>query len=108
MILETLHYAEVKHAIRVRSFREMQSFRAEAAGAARMCRRGGHENATIIDARREQDLIRAGALIAAPAEDFRAPVRLRLTVSGGRSGQRPRAASGSAAQPGQAGARMTR
>jgi hypothetical protein len=49
------------------------------------------ESATIIDAEREQALIRAGALIAAPAEDLRAPVRLRLTVSGGRSGQHLRA-----------------
>jgi hypothetical protein len=49
------------------------------------------ESATIIDAQREQDLIQAGALIAAPAEDLRAPVRLRLTVSGGRSGQQLRA-----------------
>ena len=42
VILETLHCAEVKHALRVRSFREMQSFRAEVARASRMCRRGGH------------------------------------------------------------------
>jgi hypothetical protein len=49
------------------------------------------ESATIIDAQREQDLIQAGDLIAAPAEDLRAPVRLRLTVSGGRSGQQLRA-----------------
>lgn len=50
------------------------------------------ESATIIDALREQDLIRAGTVIAAPAEDLRAPVRLRLTISGGRSGQQLRAA----------------
>jgi hypothetical protein len=49
------------------------------------------ESATIIDAEREQALIRAGALIAAPADDLWAPVRLRLTVSGGRSGQQLRA-----------------
>lgn len=50
------------------------------------------ESATIIDARREQELIRAGTPIAVPAEEFRAPVRLRLTVGGGRSGQHLRAA----------------
>ena len=49
------------------------------------------ESATIIDAEREQDLIRAGAVVAAPAEDLSAPVRLRLTVTGGRSGQHLRA-----------------
>lgn len=50
------------------------------------------ERVTIVDALREQTLIRAGTLIAAPAEDLKAPVRLRLTVSGGRSGQQLRAA----------------
>lgn len=49
------------------------------------------ESATIIDAQREQDLILAGSLIAAPTEVLRAPVRLRLSVSGGRSGQHLRA-----------------
>ena len=50
------------------------------------------DSATIIDAERELDLIRAGTPIAAPTEDLRAPVRLRLTVSGGRSDQQLRAA----------------
>lgn len=50
------------------------------------------ETATIIDAMRERELIRAGTVVAAPAEDLQAPARLRFTVTGGRSGQRPRAA----------------
>jgi hypothetical protein len=51
----------------------------------------GIGSAVITDALHELDLIRAGDLIAAPPEDLIQPVRLRLTVSGGRSGQRMRA-----------------
>lgn len=66
---------------------------AAAAASARTERRKLHiESATIIDAEREQDLIQAGTLTAAPTEDLRAPVRLRLTVSGARSDQQLRAA----------------
>lgn len=50
------------------------------------------DSATITDARQERDLIRAGHVIAEPPEDLRPPVRLILTVSGGRSGQRLQAA----------------
>lgn len=49
-------------------------------------------SATVIDARREQDLIQAGTPIGAPVEDLTVPVRLRLTVSGGRPGQQLQAA----------------
>jgi hypothetical protein len=50
------------------------------------------ESAAVVNAQREQELIREGALIAVPAEELRAPVRLRLTVGGNRSGQQLRAA----------------
>ncbi len=48
--------------------------------------------ATITDARHELELIRAGEVIAAPADDLCPPVRLSLSVRGGRSGGPLRAA----------------
>lgn len=50
------------------------------------------DTAAITDARHELNLIRAGEVIAVPAEDLSPPVRLRLTVSGGRAGERLQAA----------------
>jgi hypothetical protein len=50
------------------------------------------DSATITDAVHELDLITAGHPIAAPPDDLRHPVRVRFTVSGGRSGQQLRAA----------------
>ncbi len=50
------------------------------------------DSATITDAAHELDLITADHSIAAPPDDLRTPVRLRFTVSGGRSGQQLRAA----------------
>jgi len=50
------------------------------------------DSATITDAVHELDLITAGRPIAAPPDDLRHPVRVRFTVSGGRSGQQLRAA----------------
>jgi hypothetical protein len=50
------------------------------------------DSATITDAAHELDLITADDSIAAPPDDLRTPVRLRFTVSGGRSGQQLRAA----------------
>ena len=50
------------------------------------------DSATITDAAHELDLITADNSIAAPPDDLRTPVRLRFTVSGGRSGQQLRAA----------------
>lgn len=45
------------------------------------------EHATITDAVREQDLISAGVVVAAPPDDLVLPARLRLTVAGGRPRQ---------------------
>jgi hypothetical protein len=45
------------------------------------------DNATVTDRNTETDLIRAGTLAAAPQEDLSPPVRLRVDVRGGRSGQ---------------------
>jgi hypothetical protein len=50
------------------------------------------DSATITDAAHELDLITPDDSIAAPPDDLRTPVRLRFTVSGGRSGQQLRAA----------------
>ena len=50
------------------------------------------DSATITDAVQELELIRAGHVVVAPAEDLRPPVRLRLTVTGARSGQHLQAA----------------
>jgi hypothetical protein len=50
------------------------------------------DSVTITDARRELNLIRAGHVVAAAPEDLTPPVRLNLTVSGGRSGQQLEAA----------------
>lgn len=50
------------------------------------------DTATIIDARRERELISAGNVVAAPPEDLSPPVLLRVTVSGGRTSQELRAA----------------
>ena len=50
------------------------------------------DSATITDAAHELDLITPDDSIAAPPDDLRHPVRLRFTVSGGRSGQQLRAA----------------
>lgn len=51
------------------------------------------DSATITDAVHELDLITAGHPSAAPPGELRHPVRLRFTVSGGRSGQQLRAAA---------------
>jgi hypothetical protein len=51
------------------------------------------DSATITDAVHELDLIAAGHPSAAPPNELRHPVRLRFTVSGGRSGQQLRAAA---------------
>jgi len=51
------------------------------------------DSATISDAHQKRDLIRAGELVTAPPEDLEIPVRLRFSVSGGRSGQQLRAAA---------------
>jgi hypothetical protein len=51
------------------------------------------DSGVITDAVRELELIRAGDVIAERPEDLVQPVRLRLTVSGGRSGQQLRAAA---------------
>ncbi len=51
------------------------------------------DSATITDAVHELDLITAGHPSAAPPDELRHPVRLRFTVSGGRSGQQLRAAA---------------
>src|SRR5215472_6561859 len=50
------------------------------------------DSATITDARHDLDLISAGHLTGVPPEDLKPPVRLRLTVTGGSSGQQLRAA----------------
>jgi hypothetical protein len=50
------------------------------------------DSAALIDARHEHSLIKAGRVIAAPPGDLTPPVRLRFTVTGGRSGQDLRAA----------------
>jgi hypothetical protein len=50
------------------------------------------DSATITDALQELDLIRASDVTTVPPEDLEPPVRLSLTVSGGRSGQELRAA----------------
>ena len=59
------------------------------------------DSATISDAHRQRDLVRAGELVP-PPEDLEPPVRLRFTVSGGRAGQHLRAAVwfGRRAEPG--------
>ena len=51
------------------------------------------DSATITDAVHELDLITVGHPSAAPPDELRHPVRLRFTVSGGRSGQQLRAAA---------------
>jgi hypothetical protein len=51
------------------------------------------DSATVTDARRELELIRAGNVITAQPEDLAPPVRLSLTVGGGRSGLQLRAAT---------------
>ena len=51
------------------------------------------DSATITDAVHELDLITAGHPSAVPPDELRHPVRLRFTVSGGRSGQQLRAAA---------------
>lgn len=50
------------------------------------------DSVTITDAGREVDLVSAGKLAAAPPGDLRPPVRMRVTVHGGRAGQQLRAA----------------
>jgi hypothetical protein len=50
------------------------------------------DSATITDAVQELELIRAGNVVAAPAEALRPPVRLSVTVTGARSGQHLQAA----------------
>jgi hypothetical protein len=50
------------------------------------------DRATITDASHDLDLISAGHLVTVPPDDLRHPVRMRVTVRGGRSGQRLRAA----------------
>lgn len=50
------------------------------------------DSATITDAVQELELIRAGHVVAAPAEALRPPVRLSVTVTGARSGQHLQAA----------------
>jgi hypothetical protein len=50
------------------------------------------DGASITDASYELGLITGGKLISKPPEELRPPVHLRLTVSGGRSGQQLRAA----------------
>jgi hypothetical protein len=51
------------------------------------------DSATITDGSHELDLITAGDLTGTPPEDLTPPVRLNLTVSGGRSGQQLQAAA---------------
>jgi hypothetical protein len=51
------------------------------------------DSARITDATHELDLITAGDLTEVPPEDLTPPVRLNLTVSGGRSGQQVQAAA---------------
>ena len=50
------------------------------------------DSATITDAVQKLELIRAGHVVAAPAEALRPPVRLSVTVTGARSGQHLQAA----------------
>jgi hypothetical protein len=50
------------------------------------------DSASVTDASDELSLITAGQLVQVPSAELRPPVRLRLTVSGGRSGQRLKAA----------------
>jgi hypothetical protein len=63
---------------------------AASAGAARAELR--IDSVTITDALQELNLITAGNVVAAVPEDLTPPVRLNLTVSGGRSGQQLEAA----------------
>lgn len=62
--------------------------------AATRTRRAGLriDSASITDASHELGLVTGGELISKPPEGLRAPVHLRLTVSGGQSGQQLRAA----------------
>jgi hypothetical protein len=50
------------------------------------------DSASITDASHELRLISSGKLISKPSEELRSPVHLRVTVSGGLSGQQLRAA----------------
>ena len=50
------------------------------------------DSASITDASHEMGLITGGTLISKPPEELTPPVHLRLTVSGGRSGQQLKAA----------------